>query len=157
MSPRQAREEHALHEAVNALEHMADLAETNIVSAGLERLEKGLAVFPGTREQIEALHREVMRAVGMAIDACAEEDLEKATTVVKMKRDVKALADEVARHQKRRLLADAPRRVETFTFENEIVESLKRVFYFARRLSREALAVPGEELVAAGVAEGEPQ
>jgi len=145
MTPKQTAEDHALFEAANGLEHMADLVETNLVGAGLDRVERGLEVGAETRDRIRVLHGKVREAVRASVDAFVAEDREAARRVVAAKREINRLAADAARHQRRRLASDAPRRVETYTFETEIVESLKRVYYFAKRLARETIAAGDEE------------
>ncbi len=49
------------------------------------------------------------------------------------------LADSAALHEARRLVAHEPGRLAAYTFEVDVLESLKRVYYFTKRMARAAL------------------
>ena len=49
------------------------------------------------------------------------------------------LADSAAMHEAKRLVAREPGRLAAYTFEVDVLESLKRVYYFTKRMARAAL------------------
>ena len=49
---------------------------------------------------------------------------------------INQLANEAENHLAQRLIVEEPNRLATFRIESEIVEYLKRVYYFAKRIAR---------------------
>ena len=42
----------------------------------------------------------------------------------------------VERYQAQRLIADAPNRIAAYSVEMEVIEKLKRIYYFAKRMAK---------------------
>jgi phosphate:Na+ symporter len=55
-----------------------------------------------------------------------------------MKNAVQTQVETAERHQAQRLLADAPNRIATYSVEMEMIEKLKRIYYFAKRMAKSA-------------------
>jgi len=131
-----------LMEAVNNLENIGDIVETNLVDLGLSRIDNNVSVSPPTQEVLNAFHRVVVDSVDTAIRAVAEKDPEAAASVIEMKDEISRIANSTAIHQARRLVADEPNRIEAYTIEIDIAEKLQRIYYFAKRMAK---TVPMEE------------
>ncbi|GAB5535071.1 MAG: Na/Pi cotransporter family protein [Rubricoccaceae bacterium] len=144
----QAEQHYDYLEVANNIESIGDLIETNLVGAGMERLGLGLKVSDGTQSQLEALHAAVSDAVGLALQALDANNPEMARQVREAKTSIKHLANEAEAHLSRRLSADAPDRLGLYTFESELIEYLKRVYYFAKRIAK---AVETRAIVPASV------
>jgi phosphate:Na+ symporter len=133
-------EDAALHarylEAANSIEHIGDLIETNLVRTGQTRLAAGITVSPGTREKLVALHARVLDATQLAFQALDADNPRMAARVVEAKADLQRLAAEAEVQLTSRLSADAPDRLELYRFESELIEYLRRVYYFAKRIAR---------------------
>ncbi|MEO0557211.1 MAG: Na/Pi cotransporter family protein [Bacteroidota bacterium] len=132
----QAEQHYNYLEAANHIESIGDLVETNLVSAGMERLGLGLTVSDGTQSHLEALHTAVSEAVGLALQALDASDPDMARRVRQSKKDIQHLAREAEAHLSHRLGADAPDRLGLYRFESELIEYLKRVYYFAKRIAK---------------------
>ena len=52
------------------------------------------------------------------------------------KEDINRLAAQAETHLSRRLAADEPNRLATFRLESEVMEYLKRMYYFAKRIAK---------------------
>ncbi len=78
----------------------------------------------------------------MAMVALTHGDEEQAERVGRMKAHINELERRASAHQAERLTADAPKRVEAYRFEMDVITNLKRVYYFAKRTAR--VAVPAE-------------
>jgi phosphate:Na+ symporter len=128
-----------LMEATNDLENIGDIIETNLVSLGRSRLDDGVHVSAATAAVLEEFHSSVSRALDMAIVAVSQKNEAAATEVVGMKGEINRLADSAAIHEARRLVAHEPGRLAAYTFEVDVLESLRRVFYFTKRMARAAL------------------
>ncbi len=134
----QARAEQHLDylEAANDIENIGDLIETNLVAAGVARLESGLHVSDGTRERLVALHRRVADSVRLALEALDANNPEVAQFVLDAKPEIQHLADSSDAYLALRLTADEPDRLALYRFESELVEYLRRVYYFAKRIAK---------------------
>jgi len=136
LSDAESAEVMQLIQVANHLEQMGDIVETNIVRIGRQRIEEGVVVSKATKVVIERFHKEVSAAFGAAMKAVREEDLEAALAVKNMKKDIAELAEKTARYELSRLVADEPNRLQTFTREMEMIESMSRIYRLCRKIAR---------------------
>ncbi len=127
-----------LIEATNALESVGDLIETNLVNLGMHRIHRGVRISPQTQEVIRQFHGTVKRAVDLALTAVTSNSIEAAHGVTRMKEEINTLANQAALHESRRLVAEEPHRLEAYSLEVDILENLKRIYYFAKRMAKAA-------------------
>ena len=125
-----------LMEAVNNLENIGDIIETNLVELGERRIEQHVSISLPTQEVLNGVHRVVTRAVDVAIQAVTQNSPETAHTVTGMKAEITRIANSTAAHQAKRLVADEPNRIEAYTIEMDIAEKLQRIYYFAKRMAK---------------------
>ena len=133
-----------LMETTNDLENIGDIIETNLARLGTERIEEGVSISAPTQQVIQEFHRAVKRALAAAMQAATQKSEEAARVVIDMKQEINRLADSAALHQARRLVAEEPNRLPAYTVEMDILQNLKRIYYFAKRMAR--LVVPSEDL-----------
>lgn len=119
----------------NYIENMGDVVETNLVANGRERLEKNLTISESTLELLGPIHEKVCWSIETALEALAEQNVEKAESVARSKKDFNDLADDARGHLSKRLVADEPNRLEIFRIETDIIESFKRIHTLARRIA----------------------
>ncbi|NBC46931.1 MAG: Na/Pi cotransporter family protein [Gammaproteobacteria bacterium] len=136
LTERQTSELIRLMEAVNDLENIGDVIETNLIVLGHERIEQGVSISQPTREVLTNFHVVVNRAVGCAVQAVAQNNELAARTVTSMKQEITRIADSAAAHQAQRLVAEEPNRIPAYTLEIDIIEKLKRIYYFAKRMAK---------------------
>ena len=122
--------------AANDMENIGDIIETDLVHLGNERLEQGITISHETRDVLTKLHKVVSDATTMAITAIRDNDLEAAQHVIGIKSDINLMMDSAATHQALRLVADEPGRLEAYTLEIDVIEKLKRIYYFAKRMAK---------------------
>jgi phosphate:Na+ symporter len=127
--------------AANSIEGIGDLVETNLVGAGLERLHSDLLVSLPTQEALEALHARVSEAMEDVLEALDASDRARAQDVMDAKAEINRLAARAEHHLAHRLAEVGPERLPIYRVESEIVEYLKRVYSFARRIARGILEV----------------
>lgn len=120
----------------NHLENIGDMIETNLVEAGSERLSHNVQMSQATREILGALHQRVCWSVNSAVEAVTTLNPELAEEVMAAKLDINRLANDAEEHLAHRLIANEPNRLATFRIETEIIEYLKRVYYFAKRIAK---------------------
>lgn len=135
LSDRQSEQLHDYLAAANYMENIGDMIETNLLDAGKRRLRTNLDVSPKTEELLRALSKEVTRATERSIRAIVSNDLDSAREVTESKPEVNRLASIAEIHLSRRLTADEPNRLAVYRLESEIMEYLKRMYYYAKRIA----------------------
>jgi phosphate:Na+ symporter len=138
-----AEELSGLMEATNALESIGDLIETNLVALGYARIDDGVSVSPGTKAMILEFHATVKRAFDGAMLAVTQRNREQAQRVQAMKGEVNSLERSAWAHEAERLVAPEPKRLEAYRFETDVLNHLKRIYYFCKRAAR--ASVPASE------------
>jgi phosphate:Na+ symporter len=144
LNDRQAEQLHDYLAAANYVENIGDMVETNLVDVGRQRLLKKLEISEQTSHVLNAFHGKVSWSVERAMQALVESDPAIATEVLDAKAEINRLATNAEEHLSRRLSADEPQRLAAFRMESEIMEYLKRMYYFAKRIAK----VVGEKDVA---------
>jgi len=132
-----------LMDAVNNLENIGDIVETDLAYLGNQRIEQGVSISVETQAVLKKIHNVVMAAVSLAIDAVAENDPHAAQEIIAMKTDIARLTDSAAMHETRRLVAEEPNRLAAYTVEMDVIEKLKRIYYHAKRMAKDV--TPDEE------------
>lgn len=122
--------------AANHFESIGDMVETDLVEAGMERIRQGVEISEGTGERLGDLHRKVVWAVDAVIHALIERDAGAARQVVDAKSEINRLAAVAEAHVIKRLAAAEPNRRDAFRIESDVIENLKRIYYFAKRIAR---------------------
>ncbi len=138
-----------LMEAVNDLENIGDTIETNLVVLGNERIDERVKISKPTQEVLMGFHEAVNKAVWSAVQAVAQKNEVAAQTVTSMKQEITQIAESAAAHQAQRLVAEEPNRIPAYTIEMDIIEKLKRIYYFAKRMAKTVESVPEREAEAA--------
>lgn len=136
LSDRQSEQLHDYLAAANYIENIGDMVETNIVETGRERLRKNLRVSKATEEIFTKFHHKVSWAVERSVRALVDNDGSIAAEVTAAKDEINRLSEVAESHLTRRLAADEPARLATFRLESELIEYLKRVYYFAKRIAK---------------------
>ncbi len=136
LTDRQSEQLHDYLAAANYVESIGDMIETNLVDAGHSRLRANLHVSQATEDVLSALNKQVIWAAERAIRSIATDDKQIAREVAEAKKEINRLAAAAEDHLSRRLSADAPNRLAMFRLESEIMEYLKRMYYFAKRIAK---------------------
>ena len=136
LSSEESHEVMELLQVANHLEQIGDIIETNLVTTGRRRIEEDLVVSKATLEVIQRYFDEVSQAFKTSIKAVREQDRKVARQVKRMKKDMAALAEETARYELGRLVADEPNRLQTFTREMEMIETFSRIYRMSRKIAR---------------------
>jgi phosphate:Na+ symporter len=151
LTDHQSEQLHDYLAAANYIESIGDMIETNLVDAGRNRLQLNLRVSQATEDVLSDLNKQVVRATERAIRAIVSDDKDSAREVAEGKKELNRLAAIAEVHLSRRLSADAPNRLAMFRLESEIMEYLKRMYYFAKRIAKlvgddelEHIPVPAE-------------
>ncbi len=118
------------------IENIGDMVETNLVEAGSERIANGVRISLATEAAIGELHKKVCWAVEMALEAVDRNSAVTAQVVIDAKPEINRLADALDTHLSQRLVAEEDNRLETYRIETDMVENLRRIYYFAKRMAK---------------------
>ena len=127
---------HRYLSAANYFENIGDMVETSLVAAGRHRCDANLHISAETEELLEEFHKEVCVGVANAIRSVVENNAVVAAEVTAAKARIEALSNRAENHLSKRLVAGEPNRLTAFRLESEIIEYLKRMFYFAKRIAK---------------------
>jgi phosphate:Na+ symporter len=122
--------------AANYFENIGDIIETNLVASGRERLVHNVKISTATQQILASFHDKVCWSVERSVKALVAEDRDMAEEVLAAKSEISQLASAADEHLSRRLSADEPNRLAAFKLESEIIEYLKRMYYFAKRIAK---------------------
>ncbi|SCA58000.1 NAD kinase [Candidatus Terasakiella magnetica] len=114
------REVVRLMSAANHIENIGDLIERDLVEIGKRRIEEKIVVSPQTTHLLKSFHGKVDEALGLALQALHDEDVELAHKVLNMKSSITHDAAQISQHGAERLLVDG---------DNRPLISLLRDFY----------------------------
>ena len=135
----QTEEFRRLMEAANDLESIGDVVSRDMTDLARKRIARNVRVSPQTQEVLRGYAAEAQRALSMAIQAVSQKNEAAAQLVRDMKPAMHEAAAAARRHESMRLVADEPNRLAAYRLETDVLESLSRVFYFARRIARSVL------------------
>ena len=120
------------------------------VSNGLEnqrRVEKGFKISAPTQKVLDTLHVVVSDALKAAVRAVVEEDKDFAYRVILMQDDVNRLVEKADLHQAQRLVSEDSGKFEAYSVEVDIIEKLKRIYYYAMQMAKTVVEVGEEEVI----------
>lgn len=129
----------------NYLDNIADTVDNNIVTLGEERLTENLSIDAGGLKAIQPCIDEVVASLELGMRALAESDISLAGEVIGRKDHMKDLASDAITRVNENLAADMPNRLKVLALETEMIELLKRLFYFSRRIARETVKLMKED------------
>ncbi|MCP4271669.1 MAG: Na/Pi cotransporter family protein [Gammaproteobacteria bacterium] len=139
LTKKQSRKLLALMEAVNDLENIGDVIETNMVAAGHALIDDHLIISQDTKNVINNLHEQIEKSVELAVQAVSQNNKVAASMVIQMKIPVSETVASAGVHLSERLVADEPDRVAIYTAEVQLIENMKRIYYFAKRMAKTIL------------------
>jgi len=129
----------ALLAANDALENAGDIVETNLVALGRRRIEEDITIAAEGAARIRRVHAEVLTALRSAVRALVDEDDAAAAEVLHMRSVVHPLIDDALDAGATAIASGTIRHLRGYELEVDILENLRRVLYFARRLARARL------------------
>ena len=132
----QARELSNLLSAANDLESIGDIIETDAVALAEQCFANDVRISEATQAVLSNLHTTIAGSVDRALHSVAKNDAEAAQGVIAMKGRVQTQVDLAERHEAQRLIANAPNRIAAYSVEMEVIEKLKRIYYFAKRMAK---------------------
>jgi len=143
MAAEHTRQLTELMEVLNALEALGDIVETNIVPLGVRRVEQNIALDPDAGQTFQALVDLVVQALADAITALHKHDTALAQEVADRKQQVNGTADQVFARISRSLSTLDRVPMSRVRIEMDLLEMLRRSYYFARRVAKTVTVLDG--------------
>jgi phosphate:Na+ symporter len=132
----------------NAIESVGDTIETDLVRRGRGLAAGQVRISPATAKVISGFHAQVSRALAEATEAIAKRDAALAAGVVEMKPLIQRLTEAAANHEAERLVAPEANRLPTYALEKDMIEDLRRVYSYAKRIGRAVIEAEAERAAA---------
>lgn len=120
----------------NYLENIGDVISKDMLSDLQKRLSLGITVSNATQAMLEPIEEEVRRALDKVLATLETGDPAPALEAIESKSVLNDLVIEANNHLAKRLVADAPSRFELFELETDIVENLRRIHTYTRRIAK---------------------
>lgn len=144
LSKDQARDLMQLIEVTNDLEHIGDRVATDIVTSARKRLDEKAPISSQSAKAIAKLHDDICNALEGAIKAVVEEDVDLATKIRDLKKEVRSYGRGIGRQGLERLSAGSGNDIPAYVREIELLEILDGIFRIVRRIARSQLPAPEE-------------
>ena len=116
------------------------MIETNLVATGHQAIRAGVSDSETSREILKELYKAIQKAMTNAKGSLIDEDEVAAQSVVHMKDSINQLALNALKKQSERLQKEGPHNIDVTQFENELIDSMKRIYSLTKRIAR--LSVP---------------
>ena len=120
----------------NYMENIGDIISKDMVGAQKKRLAMGTTVSEETRSVLQPIEQEVLRAFDATLLTFESGDVSHAISAIEGKSTVNTLAAAATSHLAKRLVADAPLRFELYELETDVVENLRRLHTYTRRIAK---------------------
>lgn len=125
-----------LLEAVNNLENIGDVIETDLVGLGHKLIDSDVRISDRTNQVLAGLHSAVLRSVDAAVQSVAQGSEVAAQRVTSMKDEITRIVDSAALYEAGHLAAQEPKYLVVYAIEVDIIEKFKRIYYFAKRMAK---------------------
>ncbi len=135
-----ARAVHALLADVTNVQHVNEIFATNLVALARERRRLGVTKDPQGAALIDELYVTVLETYDDVVQALEAGDVEGARAVVDRKAEVHALVRRTADALARRVDTQDPGSLSRFRIQSQLVELLKRLYYFAKSIGKDIVA-----------------
>lgn len=121
------------------LERIGDVIETNMVNVGQQAIRLGIQETEAEREVLENLYVQVRQALGALQAVAVENDEVAAQNILHMKDDINRLVLEVLQLQAKRLKIEGADNIDVTHLENELIDSMKRIYSLTKRVAKLSL------------------
>lgn len=132
----QGNEISGLLAAAHDLESIGDIIENDTVDLAEQCFDNDIQISEATQKVLSGLHSTIAASVERALYSVAQNDIEAAQNVINLKNTIQTQVVLAEQHQVQRLIADAPNRIATYSVEMDVIEKLKRIYYFAKRMAK---------------------
>ena len=139
MSDEESFEFQGLMSAVDNMESLADVIETDLVAIARQVTELDRRSGQTTRTMLTALYETVLESVKLTVQAVEQNDQNAAESVMLLKDTISSQSDELLARKARRLTPDDPNYLKVVRIEMSVIDQLRRIYTLAKRISKTVL------------------
>jgi phosphate:Na+ symporter len=139
MSDQESLEFQGLISAVDNMESLADVIETDLVAIARQVTELDRRSGQKTRAMLTALYETVLESVKLTVQAVEQNDQNAAESVMLLKGTISSQADELLARKARRLAPDDPNYLKIVRIEMSVIDHLRHIYTLAKRISKTVL------------------
>ncbi|MEG3637875.1 Na/Pi cotransporter family protein [Magnetococcus sp. PR-3] len=135
--------------AVDNLENIGDIIETNLVHIGKQRLRYGMQITPETETFLREVHHLVMESLEDAVRAITERDLQAANRVYEINDQLDEIITQSSINHLRTVSIHTPNNVEHYSIVRDFLDKMRRIYSFTKalaRLAEDAVEVMDQDL-----------
>ena len=136
LSDEQSAKQIKLISITDQLETIADIVVDAMLPKAYQALNSGIQISPIMRNTLDTAQERVNQALLDCVNAIRREDSNLAEQVLRTKRELNFLLQEVLNHQAEKLSEQDPSRMQLFHIEMEWIESLKRIYTVTKRIAK---------------------
>jgi phosphate:Na+ symporter len=118
------------------LEKIADVIESGVAVDGFRRVEQEIEISRESEEKLREVYKAVYAAAQMTFEAMAENDAQKAETVLSGKRRINGLLERTRSHLYLRLRSDRPNQLKEYKLESNTLENYRRIHNMLRSICK---------------------
>ena len=116
------------------------MIETNLVQMGQDVTRAGIEATEASRAILLDLFEKIRQALGAAKMAIVDNDEVAAQSILHLKDEVNQLVYQALQLQAQRLKSEGADDIDVTMFENELIDSMKRIYSLSKRIAK--LTVP---------------
>lgn len=136
LSDEQSYRQIKLISTTEQLENIADLVAESLVPLTFKALNSGLWVSPLMHRILDDVKGRVNQAMLDCVNSIRRGDAALAEQVLRAKRELLVMQEDVLAHQAERLVEQDDNRLRVFRYEMEWVEQLNRIYVLSRRIAK---------------------
>ncbi|MBV7298396.1 Na/Pi cotransporter family protein [Enterovibrio sp. NIFS-20-8] len=136
LSKTQSNQQIKLVSITDQLESIADLVVNGLLPLSYKTLETDFHASEEMHKTLDLTQDRVRKALLDSVNAIRRNDDQLAEGVMRAKREINALLEEVLKHQAERLSQGTQTRLASFRIQMEWVEVLKRIYTLSKRIAR---------------------
>ncbi|WP_227665215.1 Na/Pi cotransporter family protein [Magnetococcus marinus] len=130
------REMITLVNAVDALENIGDIIETNLVHIGKQRLHFGMQINQQTERFLREVHQLVMESLEDAVRAITERNSEAIERVLRVNERLDEIITRSSINHLKNVSQHAPGHVEQYSIVRDFLDKMRRIYSFTKAMAR---------------------
>ncbi|MDJ0780025.1 MAG: Na/Pi cotransporter family protein [Gammaproteobacteria bacterium] len=118
------------------LERIGDVIETSIVEVAIEVIKADIEMTETSRVILRDLYKQIKRALALVSSVVVDNDEVAAQNILRMKDEINQLVFQALQVQAQRMRAEGVDNIDVTHFENELIDSMKRIYSLTKRIAR---------------------
>nr|CRH06929.1 Na/Pi-cotransporter II-related protein [Candidatus Magnetococcus massalia] len=136
LTDKQTEEMINLVNAVDTVENIGDIIETNLVHIGRQRLKNNLTLDPESEAFLRQVHTLVLESLEAAMWAITERDSKAISRVLDINDQIDELVTASSINHLKQVRAEDASRVEHYSIVRDYLDKMRRIYSFTKALAR---------------------